>query len=115
MSSSLIELRLRYDTAAAVAGVSNSHLLFVTANIRTGGRDPPPAQRGLKKIVVETLNNVGHHYAYRIERFWTPCGVSYIVKCLHKDVFKAHNVQGEGPGHRCVHDGHCSVSPQGCF
>ena len=27
---------------------------------------------------------------------WVPCGVSYIVQCLHKDVFKANIVQGGG-------------------
>ena len=26
----------------------------------TGGRDPPLAQCGLKKIIAETLNSVGH-------------------------------------------------------
>ena len=39
-----------------------------SAEYNTGGRDPPLAQCGLKKVIVETLNNVGHHQAYRIER-----------------------------------------------
>ena len=25
---------------------------------------------------------------YRIERLWIPCGVSYVVQCLHKDFLK---------------------------
>ena len=58
----------------------------------------------LEKIIVVTLNNVGHHEAYRFERFWTPCGVSYIVQFLHKDVFEAHIVQGGGPGHLCTRE-----------
>ena len=62
---------------------------------------PPLAQCGLQKVIVETLNKVGHHLAYRIEKLWTPCGVSYIVQCLHKDFRKAHIVQGGGPGHLC--------------
>ena len=31
---------------------------------------------GVKNKMVETLNNVAPHYAYRVERFSTPCGVS---------------------------------------
>ena len=66
-----------------------------------GGRDPPLAQCELEINIVETLNNVGHHYAYRIEIMWTSCGVSYIVQCPHKDVSEAHIVEGGGPGHLC--------------
>ena len=32
-----------------------------TTTTQTGARDPHSAQYGLKKIVVETLNYVGHH------------------------------------------------------
>ena len=39
--------------------------------------------------------------AYRIERLWTSCGVSYTVQCLHNDFSKAHIVQGGGPGRLC--------------
>ena len=75
----------------------------VCARNKTGGRDPPLAQCGLWKIIVETLSNVGHHLGYRVERLWTLCRVSYLVQCLHKDFLKAHFVQGGGPGHLWSH------------
>ena len=37
---------------------------------------------------METLSSLNHQWVYRIERLWTPCGMSYIVQCLHKDVLK---------------------------
>lgn len=39
----------------------------------------------MKTILVETLNNVAHHQAYRIERLQICCGVWYIDQCLHND------------------------------
>ena len=66
----------------AIVGHGIVHWGLRCEALYTGGRDPPVAQFRLEKIIVVTLNNVGHHEAYRFERFWTPCGVSYIVQCL---------------------------------
>ena len=43
------------------------------------------------------INNVGHHLAYRIERLRTPCGVSYIVQCLHMILSKPKLWKGGVP------------------
>ena len=57
--------------------------------ITAGGRDLPLAQSGLQKILVETLNNVGH-----LTRCPQPLNSvrqmvsSYIVQCLHNEFFK---------------------------
>ena len=69
----------------------------------TGGRNPPPAQRGYKNILVKTLH----------ERCSAPLDVPswevvntrwglllYVVQCLHKDLFTPTLRRGgrEGPG-----------------
>lgn len=72
------------------------------------GRDPSPPPPGScrhQNIVVETLIDVAHHYAYLIERFPTPCGVCYdicIVQSLHEDCFTPILRRKGGPGYLCV-------------
>ena len=71
-------------------------------NSFTGGRDPPLAQCGLQKKIVETLNNVGHHQAYRIEvvdTLWgvLPCSMS------QDDFFKPTLCKGGVPATHVDH------------
>lgn len=44
----------------------------------------PPARCRRKKLIVETLNNVAHDYAYRIKRLSRLCGVCYMVRRVHE-------------------------------
>ena len=50
------------------------------------------------------MNNVGHHLAYRIEKLWTPCGVSYSVNVSKMFSSKPTLCQGGGPGHLCINN-----------
>ena len=60
---------------------------------------PPPLHNvGFKKILVETLNNVGHPTRCPQPLNSVRLMVSYIVQCLHKYFFSSpHIVQGRVP------------------
>ena len=55
---------------------------------------PPLNNGGLKNILVEMLNNVGHPTRCPQPPNSVRLPVSYIVQCLHNDVFKATLCKG---------------------
>ena len=55
---------------------------------RVAGILPALPNVGVKNILVETLNNVSHQLAYRMEKMSRHCGVFYTVERLHKDFLR---------------------------
>ena len=62
---------------------------------------PPPHNGGFKKVIVETLNNVGHPTRCPQPLNSVRLMVSHIVQCLHSDFFKPTLCKGGGPDHLC--------------
>ena len=66
----------------------------------TGGRHPPPGTIwALKKILVETLNNVGHPTRRPQPVNSVRLMVSCVVQRLRNDFLKPTLYKGGGPGH----------------
>ena len=62
---------------------------------------PPPHNGGFKKVIVETLNNVGHPTRCPQPLNSVRQMVSYIVQCLRNVFFKPTLCKKGGPGHLC--------------
>ena len=77
--------------------------VYELAGTNTHVAETPPLQNvSFKKVIVDTLNNVGP-----LTRCPQPLNsvrlmVSYIAQCLHNDFFEAHSVQGGGVLATCV-------------